>query len=88
MGSSRRKSNKVNLRAGGRATAKPNDSRRRGADCFSQLGIVMIVFMAVPLLRNLAMSGNKVLSGICYLVPSSATFEGVMVLAEGGYYNT
>ena len=27
--------------------------------------IVMIVFMAVPLLRHLAMSGNKVLSGIC-----------------------
>ncbi|MDE6364871.1 MAG: ABC transporter permease [Lachnospiraceae bacterium] len=46
--------------------------------------IVMIVFMAVPLLRYLAMSGNKVLSGICYLIPSSATFEGVMDLANGG----
>lgn len=40
--------------------------------------IVMIVFMAVPLLKYLAMAGNKVLSGICYLIPSSATFEGIM----------
>lgn len=46
--------------------------------------IVMIVFMAVPLLKYLAMAGNKVLSGICYLIPSSATFEGVMNLANGG----
>lgn len=46
--------------------------------------LVMIVFMAVPLLRYLAMGGNKVLSGICYLIPSSATFEGVMDLANGG----
>lgn len=46
--------------------------------------LVMIVFMAVPLLRHLAMAGNKVLSGICYLIPSSAAFEGVMDLANGG----
>lgn len=46
--------------------------------------IIMIVFMAVPLLKYLAMAGNKVLSGICYLVPSSATFEGVMDVANGG----
>lgn len=45
--------------------------------------IVMIVFMAVPLLKYLAMAGNKVLSGICYLIPSSATFEGIMNLANG-----
>lgn len=44
----------------------------------------MIVFMAVPLLKYLAMTGNKVLSSICYVIPSSATFEGVMDLANGG----
>lgn len=46
--------------------------------------IVMIVFMAVPLFRSLAMAGNKALSSICYLIPSSATFEGIMDLANGG----
>ena len=45
--------------------------------------VIMIVFMAVPLLKYLAMAGNRVLSGICYFVPSSATFEGVMDLANG-----
>lgn len=46
--------------------------------------IVMIVFMAVPLLKYLTTAGNKVLSYICYLIPSSAAFEGVMDLADGG----
>ncbi len=46
--------------------------------------IVMIVFMAVPLLRYLAGAGNKALSAVCYVIPSSATFEGVMDLANGG----
>ena len=46
--------------------------------------IVMIVFMAVPLLKYLAMAGNKVLSAVCYVIPSSATCEGVMDLANGG----
>ena len=46
--------------------------------------IVMIVFMAVPLLKYLAMAENKVLSAVCYVIPSSATFEGVMDLANGG----
>lgn len=45
--------------------------------------IVMIVFMAVPLLKYLAVAEKGVLSFICYLVPSSATFEGVMDLAGG-----
>lgn len=45
--------------------------------------IVMIVFMAVPILYYLAGTGNKVLSCICYLIPSSATFEGIMNLANG-----
>lgn len=46
--------------------------------------IVMIIFMAVPLLRYLAMAEDKVLSGIWYLIPSCATFEGVMDLASRG----
>ena len=45
--------------------------------------IVMIVFMAVPILNYLVGAGNKVLSYICYLIPSSATFEGIMDLANG-----
>lgn len=45
--------------------------------------IIMIVFMAVPILYYLAGTGNKVLSYICYLIPSSATFEGIMDLANG-----
>lgn len=45
--------------------------------------IVMIVFMAVPLLNYLAAEGNKVLTLICCLVPSSAAFEGIMALADG-----
>lgn len=46
--------------------------------------IVMIVFMAVPILYFLAGTGNKVLTCVCYLIPSSATFEGIMNLANGG----
>ena len=46
--------------------------------------IVMIVFMAIPLLKYLMTAGNKVVSYICYLIPSSATFEGIMDLANGG----
>ena len=50
--------------------------------------IVMIVFMAIPLLKYLATAGNKVVSYICYLIPSSATFEGIMDLANGGMATT
>lgn len=46
--------------------------------------IVMIVFMAVPILYYLTGAGKGVLSYICYLIPSSATFEGIMDLANGG----
>lgn len=46
--------------------------------------MIMIVFMAVPLLKYLTAAENKLLSYICYLIPSSATFEGVMDLANGG----
>lgn len=45
--------------------------------------IVMIVFMAVPILNYLLGARNKLLSSICYLIPSSATFEGIMDLANG-----
>lgn len=45
--------------------------------------IVMIVFMAIPLLKYLAVGGNKVVLYICYLIPSSATFEGIMGLTNG-----
>lgn len=45
--------------------------------------IVMIVFMAVPLLKYLVAGGNKAVSYICYLIPSSAAFEGIMALANG-----
>ena len=45
--------------------------------------IVMIVFMAVPILNYLVGARNKVLSYICHLIPSSATFEGIMDLANG-----
>ncbi len=41
--------------------------------------MVMIVFMAVPLLYYL--SGG---SFVCHLIPSSAAFEGIMDLANGG----
>ena len=44
----------------------------------------MIVFMAIPLLKYLTTAGNKAASCICYLIPSSATFEGIMDLANGG----
>ena len=46
--------------------------------------IVMIVFMEIPLLKYLAVAGNKAVSYICYMIPSSATFEGIMDLANGG----
>ena len=43
--------------------------------------IVMIVFMAVPLLSYLLGAKGFVLT-LCYFVPSNATFEGVMNLAN------
>lgn len=47
------------------------------------LKIVMLLFMAVPILSFLLGSGNSLLSAICYLVPSQATFEGIMSLSGG-----
>ncbi|MCI8514616.1 MAG: ABC transporter permease [Lachnospiraceae bacterium] len=45
--------------------------------------VIMIVFMTVPLLKYLVPAENNVLSYICYLIPSSATFEGIMELVNG-----
>lgn len=45
--------------------------------------IMLIIFMAVPLLAWL-LGGDGVVSILCYLVPSSATFEGMMELAKDG----
>lgn len=45
--------------------------------------IVMIVFMAVPILNFLLGTGNKIFSYICYFIPSSATFEGIIDLVNG-----
>lgn len=43
--------------------------------------VVMIVFMAVPLLSYL-LGANGLVLILCYFVPSNATFEGVMNLAN------
>lgn len=44
--------------------------------------IIMIIFMAVPLVSYLLAAGGLV-SVLCYFVPSSAAFEGIMNLAIG-----
>ncbi len=46
--------------------------------------IVMLLFIAVPILRFLVGSSNPLLSAVCYLVPSQATFEGIMSFSDGG----
>lgn len=43
--------------------------------------VVMIVFMAVPLLSYL-LGANGLVLILCYFVPSNATFEGIMNLAN------
>ena len=43
--------------------------------------IIMIIFMAVPLVSYLLAAGGLV-SVFCYFVPSSAAFEGIMNLAN------
>lgn len=45
--------------------------------------MIMILFMAVPLAAYLLEAGGLI-SALCYLVPSSAAFEGIMDLAAGG----
>ena len=46
--------------------------------------LVMIVFMAVPMISYLAGVENRILTFLSYLIPSSATLEGIMDLANGG----
>ena len=45
--------------------------------------IVMVLFMAVPILSFLVGISQPLLSAVCYLVPSQATFEGIMDLSTG-----
>ena len=45
--------------------------------------IVMLLFIAVPILGFLGGINQPLLSAACYLVPSQATFEGIMELANG-----
>lgn len=45
--------------------------------------IVMLLFMAVPILRFLVGTCPPLLSAVCYLVPSQAAFEGIMDLSAG-----
>lgn len=45
--------------------------------------IVMLLFMAVPILNFLVDISNPIFSAICYIVPSQATFEGIMDLSSG-----
>lgn len=44
---------------------------------------VMLLFMAVPILNFLVGISQPLLSAICYVVPSQATFEGIMNLSTG-----
>lgn len=46
--------------------------------------IVMLLFMAVPIVGFLVGVSNPLIRAICYLVPSQATFEGIMDLVNGG----
>lgn len=43
--------------------------------------LAMLAFIAVPLLYHLIGSGNSLISTFCYLVPSTAAFEGIMALS-------
>lgn len=46
--------------------------------------VVMLLFMAVPILDFILGISQPVLSAVCYLVPSQATFEGILDLSAGG----
>jgi ABC-2 type transporter. len=45
--------------------------------------IVMLLFIAVPILSFLVGGSRPLLSDVCYLVPSQAAFEGIMDLSAG-----
>lgn len=45
--------------------------------------ISMIIFIAVPLIAYLLRLGETAFGKLCYLVPSTATFEGIMGMVNG-----
>lgn len=45
--------------------------------------IVMLLLIAVPVLSYLVGISQPLLSAVCYLIPSQATFEGIMDLSTG-----
>lgn len=45
--------------------------------------IVMLLFMAAPILSFLLEINQPLPAAICYAVPSQATFEGIMALSAG-----
>ena len=45
--------------------------------------IVMLLFIAVPILSFLVGISQPLLSAVCYIVPSQAAFEGIMDLSAG-----
>ena len=46
--------------------------------------LVMIIFIAVPIIGFFIGAENRLVSALCRLIPSSAAFEGIMGLANGG----
>ncbi|WP_341443511.1 ABC transporter permease [Lactonifactor longoviformis] len=45
--------------------------------------VIMLLFMAVPILCFLVGVSHPFLSAVCYLIPSQAAFEGIMDLTAG-----
>lgn len=45
--------------------------------------VAMIIFIAVPLVSYLLNLGKTTIGKLCYLVPSTATFEGIMAMING-----
>ena len=45
--------------------------------------VVMLVFIAVPVLCYLVHIDHVFLSAACYLVPTQAAFEGIMGILQG-----
>ena len=59
---------------------KFSDGLLTGVTCIK---VVMLVFIAVPVLCYLAHIDQAYLSAACYLVPTQAAFEGIMGLLQG-----
>lgn len=45
--------------------------------------MVMLLFIAVPVISFLVGLGNPLIKAVCYLVPSQAAFEGIMGVSAG-----